>query len=166
MEPPKNPSPMMVMRLPANVVASMLCGSPRRQLETGCWLTEGFAYDRVATRCPVVERLMRFSSWLLVITPDRSVCKGMRPSGSVPMTWELRSAVAMGLAHLTLLVLALANIVGGATPAQAIELGQLQAVPSQVPPYIFRLPLIATLQGSSANAAVQVRQPPDTIAFV
>jgi hypothetical protein len=81
------------------------------------------------------------------------------------MTRELRSAVAMGMAHIALVVV-VAGIVGGAAQARAIELGELQAVPSNVPPYIFRLPLIAPPQGASAIAAVQVRQPPDTIAFV
>jgi hypothetical protein len=82
------------------------------------------------------------------------------------MTWELRSAVAMGMAHIALAVVVVASICGGAAQVLAIELGELQAVPSNSPPFIFRLPLITPLHGPSAIAAVTVRQPPDTLAFV
>jgi hypothetical protein len=82
------------------------------------------------------------------------------------MTWELRSAVAMGMAHIALAVVVVASICGGAAQVLAIELGELQAVPSNSPPFIFRLPLITPLHGPSAIAAVTVRQPPDTLSFV
>jgi hypothetical protein len=82
------------------------------------------------------------------------------------MTWELRSAVAMGMAHIALVMVVVASIVGGAAQALAIELGELHAVPSNSPPYIFRLPLITPLHGPSAVAAVTVRRPPDTLSFV
>ena len=59
-----------------------------------------------------------------------------------------------------------ASIVGGAAQALAIEFGELHAVPSNSPPYIFRLPLITPLHGPSAVAAVTVRRPPDTLSFV
>ena len=80
------------------------------------------------------------------------------------MTWELRSALAMGMAPIALVVVA--SISGGAAQVLAIELGELQAVPSNSPPYIFRLPLLTPLHGASAIATVTVRQPPDTLAFV
>ena len=82
------------------------------------------------------------------------------------MTSELRSAVAMGMAPIALAVVVVASICGGAAQVLAIELGELQAVPSNSPPYIFRLPLITPLHGPSAIAAVTVRQPPDTLSFV
>jgi hypothetical protein len=82
------------------------------------------------------------------------------------MTWGLRSAGATGMARLALALVAVGSIVGMTGPGLAIELGELQAVPSAGPPYIFRLPLIAPLHGSSAPARVAVRQPPDTLAFV
>jgi hypothetical protein len=82
------------------------------------------------------------------------------------MTWELRSAVAMGMAHIALAVVVVASICGGAAQVLAIELGELQAVPSNSPPFIFRLPLITPLHGPSAIAAVTVRQPPATLSFI
>jgi hypothetical protein len=82
------------------------------------------------------------------------------------MTWELRSAVAMGMAHIALVVVVVASIGGGAAQVLAMELGELQAVPSHSPPYVFRLPLITPLHGPSAIAAVTVRQPPDALSFV
>jgi hypothetical protein len=82
------------------------------------------------------------------------------------MTWELRSAVAMGRAHIALMMVVVAGIIAGAAQALAIELGELQAVPSNSPPYSFRLPLITPLHGPSAVATVTVRQPPDTLSFV
>lgn len=72
----------------------------------------------------------------------------------------------MGMAHIALAVVVVASICGGAAQVLAIELGELQAVPSNSPPFIFRLPLITPLHGPSAIAAVTVRQPPDTLAFV
>ena len=72
----------------------------------------------------------------------------------------------MGRAPIALAVLVVASICGGATPVLAIELGALQAVPSNSPPYIFRLPLIIPLHGPSAIGAVTVRQPPDALSFV
>jgi hypothetical protein len=82
------------------------------------------------------------------------------------MTWELRSAVAMGMAHIALVIVVVASSVGGSAQALAIELGELHAVPSNAPPYIFRLPLITPLHGPSAVAEVTVRRPPDTLSFV
>jgi hypothetical protein len=81
------------------------------------------------------------------------------------MTRE-RSAVAIGMAHIALVMVGVASILGGAAQALAIELGELHAVPSNSPPYIFRLPLITPLHGPSAVPAVTVRQPPDTLSFV
>ncbi len=82
------------------------------------------------------------------------------------MTWELRSAVVMGMAPIALAVVVVASICGGAAQVLAIELGELQAVPSHSPPYIFRLPLITPLHGPSTIGAVTVRQPPDALSFV
>jgi hypothetical protein len=82
------------------------------------------------------------------------------------MTWQLRSARALGRAHIALALVAAASLSVGAAPALAIELGQLQAIPSNSPPYIFRLPIITPLHGPSAPAAVTVRQPPDVLSFV
>jgi hypothetical protein len=70
------------------------------------------------------------------------------------------------MAQAALAVVVVASLVGGAARAQAIELGELQSVPSHAPPYIFRLPLVIPPHGPAATAAVKVRQPPDTIAFV
>jgi hypothetical protein len=70
------------------------------------------------------------------------------------------------MAHIALAVVAAASLVVGVAPALAIELGELQAVPSNSPPYIFRLPIITPLHGPSAPAAVTVRQPPDVLSFV
>jgi hypothetical protein len=82
------------------------------------------------------------------------------------MTWELRSAVAMGMAPIALAVVVVASICGGAPQVLAIEVGELQAVASNSPPYTFRLSLITPLHGPSAIPAVTVRQPPDALAFV
>jgi hypothetical protein len=82
------------------------------------------------------------------------------------MTWELRSAVAMGMAPIALAVVVVASICGGASEVLAVELGELQAVMSNSPPYTFRLPLITPLHGPSAMAAVTVRQPPDARSFI
>jgi hypothetical protein len=82
------------------------------------------------------------------------------------MTWELRRAVAMGMAHIALAVVVVASIGGGAAQVLAMELGELRAVPSHSPPYVFRLPLITPLHGPSAIAAVTVRQPPDALSVV
>lgn len=82
------------------------------------------------------------------------------------MTWELRSAAAMGMAHIALGVVVVASIVGGATQVLAIELGEVLAVQSNSPPYIFRLPLLTPLHGPPAIAAVTVRRPPSTLSFV
>jgi hypothetical protein len=68
----------------------------------------------------------------------------------------------MGMTTIALLV---ASIMGE-TQVLAIELGELQAVPSNAPLYIFRLPILTPPYGASAIAAVKVRQPPDTLAFV
>jgi hypothetical protein len=67
---------------------------------------------------------------------------------------------------IALAVVVVASICGGAAQVLAIELGELQAVPSNSPSYIFRLPLITPLHSPSAIAAVTVRQPPDTLSFV
>jgi hypothetical protein len=72
----------------------------------------------------------------------------------------------MGMAHIALAVVVVVSICGGAAQVLAIELGELQAVPSNSPPFIFRLPLITPLHGPSAIAAVTVRQPPDTLSVV
>jgi hypothetical protein len=70
----------------------------------------------------------------------------------------------MGMAHMALV--AAASLCVGAAPVLAIELGELQAIPSNSPPYIFRLPIISPLHGPSAIAAVTVRHPPDVLSFV
>ena len=50
------------------------------------------------------------------------------------MTWELRSAVAMGMAPIALAVGVVVSICGGASEVLAVELGELQAVMSNSPP--------------------------------
>jgi hypothetical protein len=72
----------------------------------------------------------------------------------------------MGIAHIALAVVVAASIGAGTTQVLGIELGELQAVPSSAPPYIFRLPIITPPYDPSALAAVTVRQPPDVISFV
>jgi len=80
------------------------------------------------------------------------------------MTWDLRRAVARGMTPVVLVMVA--SVMGGGAQVLATELGELQAVPSKVPPYIFRLPLLTAPHGASAIVAVTVRQPPDTLSFV
>jgi hypothetical protein len=80
------------------------------------------------------------------------------------MTWKLRRAVAIALRPMTLLVVA--GIVGEAGAVAALELGELRAVPSQAPPYIFRLPLLAPPRAPRTPASVTVRQPLDAHAAV
>jgi hypothetical protein len=70
----------------------------------------------------------------------------------------------MGMAPVVLTVMV--SLLAGSAQVLAIALGDLQAVPSSYPPYIFRLPLITPSQGSSAIAAVTVRQPPDALLLV
>jgi hypothetical protein len=72
----------------------------------------------------------------------------------------------MGVRHLALAVVVVARMAALAEPVGAIELGELQAVPSSYPPYIFRLALISSPRGSASLPAVTVRQPPDAICFV
>jgi hypothetical protein len=70
----------------------------------------------------------------------------------------------MGMAPLVLTVMV--SLLAGSAQVLAMALGDLQAVPSSYPPYIFRLPIITPPQGSSAIAAVTVRQPPDALLLV
>jgi len=69
----------------------------------------------------------------------------------------------MGVKHLWLVVTALASL---ATPAAAIDLGELQAVPGSSPPYVFRLPIIVSRHEPSDLPAVTVRQPRDVLSLV
>ena len=69
----------------------------------------------------------------------------------------------MGVKHLWLVVAALASL---ATPAAAIDLGELQAVPGSSPPYVFRLPIIVSRHEPSDLPAVTVRQPRDVLSLV
>jgi hypothetical protein len=70
------------------------------------------------------------------------------------------------MAPLVLTVTMMVSLLAGSAQVLAIALGDLQAVPSSYPPYIFRLPIITPSQGSSAIAAVTVRQPPDALLLV
>jgi hypothetical protein len=70
----------------------------------------------------------------------------------------------MGIARLAPVLVVVASIFAGAAQGLAIELGELQAMPSNAPPYRFRLPIITPLPGPAA--AVTVRHPPDALAFV
>jgi hypothetical protein len=72
----------------------------------------------------------------------------------------------MGIARLAPVLVVVASIFAGAAQGLAIELGELQAMPSKAPPYSFRLPIITPLPGPAAAAAVTVRHPPDALAFV
>jgi hypothetical protein len=72
----------------------------------------------------------------------------------------------MGMAHMVLTMTMMVSIFAGSARVPALELGELQAVPSSYPPYIFRLPIITPPQGPSAIAAVTVRQPLDALSFV
>jgi hypothetical protein len=78
------------------------------------------------------------------------------------MTWELRSVVVGALLPLTVV----AGLAWRPARAWGLELGPLEAIPSKVPPYIFRLPIISSRPDLTATAAVTIRQPPDTLAFV
>lgn len=60
----------------------------------------------------------------------------------------------------------MAGVLAGTTQVLALEVGELQAVPSNSPPYIFRLPISTPPHGPSAIAAVTVRRPPDALSFV
>ena len=88
---------MIVIRLSANVVASMSCSYPMRHLEPCCRLTEAAAYDRLAVNFPSIGRLMVFSPWLLVIALCRSVCKRMRSIWERVYDLGTRRAVAVGM---------------------------------------------------------------------
>jgi hypothetical protein len=72
----------------------------------------------------------------------------------------------MGVKHLALAVILSASLWLWATPVMAIELGALQAVPSNYPPYVFRLTIVPSPRGSSDLPAVTVRQPRDALSFV
>jgi hypothetical protein len=72
----------------------------------------------------------------------------------------------MGAKHIALAVVVVASLFALAEQAIALELGELQAVPSRHPPYTFRLAIISSPGGSSDIAAVTVRQPHDTLSFV
>ena len=72
----------------------------------------------------------------------------------------------MGVKHLALAVILGASMLLLAIPVMAIELGALQAVPSNYPPYVFRLTIVSSPRGSSDIPAVTVRQPRDALSFV
>ena len=72
----------------------------------------------------------------------------------------------MGVKHLAFVVMALASLVLSATQAIALELGELQAVPGNYPPYVFRLTIIFSLHGPSDIPAVTVRQPRDVLSLL
>jgi hypothetical protein len=72
----------------------------------------------------------------------------------------------MGMALTALAAIIMAGVLAGTTQVLALEVGELQAVPSDYPPYIFRLPISTPSHGSSAVAAVTVRRPPDALSFV
>jgi hypothetical protein len=72
----------------------------------------------------------------------------------------------MGVKHLALAMVLVASPVALAEHVVAIELGELQAVPSSHPPYIFRLAIITPPAGFSGSPAVTVRQPHDALSLV
>jgi hypothetical protein len=72
----------------------------------------------------------------------------------------------MRVKHLALAVILGASMLLLATPVMAIELGALQAVPSNYPPYVFRLTIVSSPRGSSDLPAVTVLQPRDSLSLV
>jgi hypothetical protein len=72
----------------------------------------------------------------------------------------------MRVKHLALAMLLGAN--GCVLPgmAVALTLGELQASPRHPPPYVFRLPILATFHDSGEAPAVIVRRPQDALSFV
>jgi hypothetical protein len=72
----------------------------------------------------------------------------------------------MRVQHLARAMVLVASLVALAEQVIAIELGELQAVPSSYPPYIFRLAIVASPLGSPGSPAVTVRQPHDALSFV
>jgi hypothetical protein len=72
----------------------------------------------------------------------------------------------MVVKHLTLNMVALVSLIIAATQAVALDLGALQAVPGHYPPYVFRLTIIPSPQGSSDIPSVTVRQPRDVLSLV
>ncbi len=72
----------------------------------------------------------------------------------------------MGVKHIALVVMALANLLSSAPQAVALELGELQAVTGNYPPYVFRLIIISSQHGPTDIPAVTVRQPRDVLSLV
>jgi hypothetical protein len=72
----------------------------------------------------------------------------------------------MGVKHVAFVLMALASLVLSVTPAIALELGELQAVPGNYPPYVFHLTIIFSMHGPSDIPAVTVRQPRDVLSLV
>jgi hypothetical protein len=72
----------------------------------------------------------------------------------------------MGVKHIALVVVVAAGLLAAVAPVMALELGELQAVPGNHPPYLFRLAIISSPRGSSDIPAVTVHQPRDALSFV
>jgi hypothetical protein len=72
----------------------------------------------------------------------------------------------MGVKHVVFVVMALTSLVASVTPTIALELGELQAVPGNYPPYVFHLTIIFSVYEPSDIPAVTVRQPRDVLSLV
>ncbi len=72
----------------------------------------------------------------------------------------------MGVRHVAVAVLLIASVVMASGRAVAVTLGELQAVPSTPPLYVFRLAILAAPDGSIDTPAVTVRQPRDALSLV
>jgi hypothetical protein len=72
----------------------------------------------------------------------------------------------MGVKHSTVAVLLIASVVVVSGRAIAVALGELQAVPSNPPPYVFRLAILPAPHGSLDTPAVTVHQPHDALSLV
>jgi hypothetical protein len=68
--------------------------------------------------------------------------------------------------HIALTVVAITSLLASATQGMAIELGELQALPSRHPPYIFRLSIRSSARSLADTPAVRVRQPQDALSVV
>jgi hypothetical protein len=72
----------------------------------------------------------------------------------------------MVVKHLVLIVMALVGLMTSAIQSVALGLGELQAVPGNYPPYVFRLSILSASQDPFDIPTVTVRQPRDVLSLV
>jgi hypothetical protein len=128
-------------------------------------LTEEVAYDRVVMTFPVRRSHHGLPS---VAVSDSTVRAGLQADTvrkAERLTWLWRNASAMGVKHTALVVVVVASLLAVAAPVFTLELGELQAVPGNHPPYLFRLAIASSPFGSADPPAVTVRRPHDALSL-